>query len=152
MDLLASNSQMSSMRGITAILCGWLLAQTLKVLWGAWREKRINFRWFLWTGGMPSTHSAAVASASTVTGMYYGFDSVIFMVVLVFSLIIMFDAAGVRRAVGKQASILNTMVEDMYKGQEVGEKKLKELLGHTPFEVLAGAAFGIIVSLIVCLI
>lgn len=143
---------MSSMRGITAILCGWLLAQTLKVLWGAWREKRINFRWFLWTGGMPSTHSAAVASASTVTGMYYGFDSVIFMVVLVFSLIIMFDAAGVRRAVGKQASILNTMVEDMYKGQEVGEKKLKELLGHTPFEVLAGAAFGIIVSLIVCLI
>lgn len=136
--------------GIAAIISAWVLAQAFKVVRGVLREKRFNFRWILMTGGMPSSHSAAVASLSTVVGLYYGFQSLPFWMVLVFSLIIMFDAAGVRRAVGRQASILNKIVDEISQGGPVREKRLKELLGHTPVEVLAGAALGIAVALVFC--
>lgn len=138
-------------QGIVAILMAWILAQAFKVLTGIVREKKFNFRWILRSGGMPSSHSAAVSSLSTVTGLYYGFASIPFWIALVFSLIIMFDAAGVRRAVGRQAGILNKIADEFYSKGQVGEKRLKELLGHTPVEVFAGAALGIIVALIVCL-
>ncbi len=137
-------------QGIAAIIAAWVLAQTFKVISGVLREKRFNFRWILMTGGMPSSHSAAVASLSTVVGLYYGFGSIPFWMVLVFSLIIMFDAAGVRRAVGRQASILNKIVDEVSQGKPFREKRLKELLGHTPVEVLAGAALGIAVALVLC--
>jgi acid phosphatase family membrane protein YuiD len=96
-------------------------------------------------------HSAAVASLSTVVGLYYGFNSIPFWMVLVFTLIIMFDAAGVRRAVGRQASILNKIVDEFSRGGQIQEQRLKELLGHTPVEVLAGAGLGIAVALFFCL-
>jgi len=99
---------------------------------------------------MPSSHSAAVASLTTVVGLYYGFGSIPFGITLVYSLIIMFDAAGVRRNVGRQAVILNRIIDQMSKGQQVEEKRLKELLGHTPKEVFMGAFLGIILSLIIC--
>lgn len=138
-------------RAITAIVSAWILAQTLKITTGIIREKRFNFRWIIMTGGMPSSHSAAVASLATVVGLYYGFGSILFMMALVFSIIIMFDAAGVRRSVGRQASILNKIVDEISHGEQVQEKRLKELLGHTPIEVLAGAFLGIAVGLIFCL-
>jgi len=137
-------------QGIAAIIVAWILAQALKVVGGLFREKKLNFRWLLQSGGMPSSHSAAVASLSTVVGLYYGFGSMPFCISVVFSLVIMFDAAGVRRAVGRQAGILNKIVDEIQTGR-VQEKRLKELLGHTPIEVFAGAALGITVALLICL-
>ena len=138
-------------RGILAIVVSWALAQSLKVLVGLIRDKRFNFRWLVSSGGMPSSHTAAVASLSMVTALYYGFSSMPFWITLVFSLIIMFDAAGVRRAVGRQAGILNKVLDDIYKSGQVREERVKELLGHTPVEVFAGAALGIVVALWFCL-
>ena len=135
-------------RAFLAIFTGWFLAQTIKIIIGVIRERRFNFRWLMSTGGMPSTHSAAVAALSTVVGYYYGFSSIPFAITLVFSLITMFDAAGVRRAAGKQASVLNKMMDDIYEKGEVPEARLKELLGHTPVQVFAGAAVGIITAVI----
>ena len=138
-------------QGIAAVMSAWALAQTFKIVSGVLREKRFNFRWIIMTGGMPSSHSAAVASLSTVVGLYYGFDTILFMLALVFSVIIMFDAAGVRRAVGRQAGILNKIVDEISHGEQIQEKRLKELLGHTPIEVFAGAFLGIAVAIIFCL-
>jgi len=147
------------MRGITtaygydegqaflAVFMAWILAQSIKVLLGVIRERRFNFKWLVSTGGMPSTHSAAVAALSTVVGLYYGFGSIIFAITLVFTLIIMFDAAGVRRNVGRQATVLNQIIDDIYEKGAVADTRLKELLGHTPVEVFMGAAIGILVVL-----
>ena len=99
---------------------------------------------------MPSSHSATVASLATVVGLYYGFNSILFLVVLIFTVIIMFDAAGVRRNVGRQATILNKMLDELYEKGEVPEKRLKELLGHTPVEVFAGAFLGIFIAVLIC--
>ncbi|MBU1863494.1 MAG: divergent PAP2 family protein [Candidatus Omnitrophica bacterium] len=134
-------------RAFLAVLIAWILAQTVKVFLGIIRERRFNFRWLVSTGGMPSTHSAAVAALATVVGYYYGFGSIIFAITLVFTLITMFDAAGVRRAVGKQASVLNQVVDDLYETGEVKETRLRDLLGHTPIEVFVGAAMGILVAI-----
>jgi len=131
-------------RAFFAVFIAWVLAQVVKVTLGVIREKRFNFRWLVSTGGMPSTHSAAVSALSTVVGYYYGFGSVIFAITIVFSLVIMFDATGVRRNVGKQASALNKIFDDIYEKGEVPETPLKELLGHTPVEVFVGAAIGIL--------
>ena len=137
-------------RAALAVFLSWFLSQLIKVVRGATQEKRFNFRWLFDTGGMPSAHSATVASLSTVTGLYYGFDAVIFMIVVIFSIITMFDAAGVRRNVGRQAIILNKMLKDVYEKGEVGERRVKELLGHTPVEVFAGAFLGIIIAFLFC--
>ncbi|MBI4970462.1 MAG: divergent PAP2 family protein [Candidatus Omnitrophica bacterium] len=148
--MISFEAPFSEARGYAAVILSWLGAQTIKVVRGAIQEKKLDFRWFLNSGGMPSSHSAAVASLSTVVGLYYGFGSIPFGITLVYSLIIMFDAAGVRRNVGRQAVILNKIVDEMSKGKQLEEKRLKELLGHTPKEVFAGALFGIVMSLILC--
>ncbi len=126
----------------------WLIAQTIKVVLGVFREKRFNFKWFLGTGGMPSSHTACVTSLSTSIGVTYGFDSALFTAVLVFTLIIMFDAQTTRFTIGKQARILNQMLDDIYWKKKLDDAKVKEFLGHTPVEVFAGAALGIVVSLL----
>lgn len=136
--------------GYVAVILSWMLAQMIKVVRGIMTTKRFDFRLFLNPGGMPSSHSAAVASLTTVVGLYYGFGSVPFGITLVYSLIIMFDAAGVRRSVGRQAVILNKIVDELSEGKQVKEQRLKELLGHTPKEVFVGAFFGIIIALIFC--
>ena len=128
-------------------LVACLVAQTLKVLIGFVRERRFNFKWFIGTGGMPSSHAAGVAALSTGIGHQYGFDSAIFAVALVFTLITLFDAQGVRRSSGRQARILNRMVEDLSLRRPIQEDRLNELLGHTPVEVLAGVGIGILTSL-----
>jgi acid phosphatase family membrane protein YuiD len=103
---------------------------------------RWNMRRFVETGGMPSAHSAAVAALSTAVGLWHGFGSGLFAVTLYFSLIVMYDAAGLRRAAGRQAMVLNRLIERHFQQPEREAQKLMELLGHTPFEVLVGALLG----------
>lgn len=130
----------------TASLWSWFIAQTLKVVLTLLKEKRLNFYRFVGSGGMPSSHSAMVMGLSTSIGLGCGWDSVEYAVSFIFALIIMYDASGVRRAVGKQAMILNQMIKDRQQNKHIEEKKLKELVGHTPIEVFAGAILGIIIA------
>ena len=129
-------------------VAAWVISQFIKVLLGILREKRFNFRWFVGTGGMPSSHAAGVSALSTSIGVAYGFDSALFAVTLVFTLIILFDAQGVRFSTGKMAEVLNKMLDDIYWKKRLDDKQLKEFLGHTPIEVFAGIALGIVVSLL----
>jgi len=142
-EWMANNGLEVLFMGLTAAF--W--AQVLKLFTFAFVDKKFNFKIFTTTGGMPSAHSAAVMGVSTTVGLLHGFDSTIFAVALSFSMIIMYDAAGLRRAAGKTAACLNRMMDDFYNHdvQAIGGK-LKELLGHTPFEVFVGAALGIIYS------
>jgi uncharacterized protein len=131
---------------LTAII-GSLSAQILKLIINYINHRKLDFRILFSTGGMPSSHSASVMSLSMAVGFEEGFKSNLFAICLFFSFIVMYDAAGIRRAAGKQAEILNKIIEDLYAGKRADEK-LKELLGHTPIEVLIGAIWGIIVALI----
>lgn len=126
----------------------WFVAQFLKVILTLLSSKRLDFSRFVGSGGMPSSHSSFVTALAASVGMVKGFDSPEFAATLVFSLIIMYDAAGVRRAVGKQAKILNSIVDDFQKSKTLTfpEKRLKELVGHTPVEVFAGAVLGIVIT------
>lgn len=126
----------------------WILAQSIKVLLGVIREKRFNFRWFVGSGGMPSSHAAGVSALAASIGMTHGFNSALFAITLTFALIVFFDAQGVRRSSGKQAVILNKMLDDIYWKKKFDETQLKEFLGHTPVEVFAGAALGVVVALL----
>jgi len=137
-------------QGFVAVVLAWFSSQIIKVLRGVLTRKRFNFRWLFDTGGMPSSHSATVGSLATAVGLYYGFRSIPFLITLIFTLITLSDAAGVRRSVGRQAGILNRMLDDLYEKGQVPDTRLKELLGHTPIEVLAGALLGAMVSLLVC--
>lgn len=122
------------------------LAQFLKIF--TFSEKKIKFSRIVSSGGMPSSHSSFVTSLSTLVGMELGFNSMEFAIVAVFSIIIMYDASGVRRAVGKQAAVLNQIIDDLHHKKYIEQKKLKELVGHTPIEVLFGALLGILTALI----
>ncbi len=125
---------------------GWFIAQTIKVILGVIREKRFNFKWFVGTGGMPSSHAAGVTALATSVGLYQGVDTPLFGVTLMFSVIVICDAQGVRRATGQQAGILNAIMEDIYFKKKIPEKKLKELIGHTPFQVIMGILLGLAVA------
>lgn len=129
-------------------VAAWIIAQALKVIFGIFRERRFNFRWFVGTGGMPSSHAAGASALATSVGVTYGFDSALFAVTLLFALIVLFDAQGVRLSTGQQAEILNKMLDDIYWKKKLDEEKLKEFIGHTPVEVWAGAILGILVSLL----
>ena len=140
--------------GIEAIfsgLTGTFIAQFIKVFTYLFTHKKINFKIFTTTGGMPSSHTAGVIGLTTSIGLIDGFDSLVFAVSLGFSLIVMQDASGVRRAAGKTAATLNRLVDEfVQKNQEVKPYAvLKELLGHTPLEVFCGMILGIIVALVV---
>lgn len=121
------------------------LAQFLKIFSG---EKKIDIGRIIISGGMPSSHSSFVTCLSTMIGIKYGFKSDIFAVAAIFSMIIMYDASGVRQAVGKQASILNKILEDLHDKKPIKQEKLKELIGHTQKQVFAGALLGILVGFI----
>ncbi len=125
-----------------------VVAQFLKVIISLFIEKKINFRKFLDTGSMPSSHTASVCSLATAIGLQEGVQSVFFAISLVFAIVIMYDATGVRRAAGKQAEVLNKIIENIHKkeGYSIIEENLKELLGHTPLEVLGGAVLGFFIA------
>lgn len=135
------------------IFVAWFLAcvisQVTKITIGSVQQQRFDFRWLFGTGGMPSTHAAGVTALSTSVGMHVGVDSSLFAATLVFTIITLFDAQGVRRWSGRQAQVLNKMMEDIYFKRRIQEERLKELLGHTPREVLAGMGVGLITALAV---
>lgn len=122
----------------------WFSIQCFKVIWDLVKTKKINFKRILGAGGMPSSHTAVVTSLATMIGKEYGLESPIFAISFIFACVVMYDATGVRRAAGKQAKLLNKIVETPgLTGIEVTEK-LVEVLGHTPIQVFVGALIGII--------
>ena len=127
----------------------WLGIQIFKTVWDLVKEKKFNFKRILGAGGMPSSHSAVVCCLSTLIGRNVGLDSAIFGLAVIMSLVVMYDAAGVRRAAGKQAKILNKIVNTPGLAIETVQEKLQEVLGHTPVEVFVGALIGIIIGSIV---
>ena len=129
-------------------LLTWFFIQLFKVIYDLCTTKKFNFKRILGAGGMPSSHSAVVMSIAILIGKEYGFDSSIFALSTIFAFVVMYDAAGVRRAAGKQARLLNKIVETPgLTGLEVQER-LVEVLGHTPIQVIVGAIIGIIVGVI----
>ena len=130
---------------ITALI-GWFAAQVLKMIL-VWDKKKFDFKRIIGSGGMPSSHSSFVMALTMSIGFTQGFDSVAFAISAVMSFVVMYDAAGVRRSAGLQAAILNKLVESVMNA-DFSEKRLKELLGHTPIEVFAGAILGVIIAII----
>ncbi|MFZ3102880.1 MAG: divergent PAP2 family protein [Desulfitobacteriaceae bacterium] len=134
---------------LISAMTAWLVAQVIKVLLDLVLQKRLNIELLLSSGAFPSSHAAIVCAVALGVGKYYGWNSPIFAVAAVLAMIVMYDAAGVRRAAGKQAEVLNQLVERYYVGSDFSQKRLKELIGHTPLEVFGGALVGIIVGLVI---
>ena len=145
---------MKTMEGIlynNVLICSisaWFIAQVLKIIITRVQTKKFDFSKMVASGGMPSSHSAIVMSLSTAIGLTEGFDTIAYAMSLVFALVVMYDASGVRRAAGKQAKVLNKIVKHFENKDWHIEGELKELIGHTPVEVLAGAALGILVAML----
>lgn len=128
----------------------WVIAQSTKVFLNFFVEKKWDFRILFASGGMPSSHSALCTALTTSVALCHGVADSLFPVCLGFSLVVMYDAIGVRRHAGMQAQVLNLIVADLFQGHPISQRKLKELLGHTPSQVLAGALLGIVVACICC--
>lgn len=125
----------------------WTLAQLSKLLIILLRERRLDLSYLARAGGMPSSHSAVVVALATRVGIDSGVSSDAFALAIVFAGVVLYDAAGIRRAVSIQARILNRMLEEVIEYQRFNEKRLLELLGHTPFEVFVGAQLGLLVAM-----
>ena len=132
--------------GISAL--AWLIAQLIKIIIDLIKNKTIDIRLITSSGGMPSSHSSFVTSLATSVGLIKGFDSVDFAITFVLCMVVMYDAAGVRRAAGKQAAVINDIAAIMENYGFRMDENLKELLGHTPVEVTAGAILGIGLSIV----
>ncbi len=140
--------QLFSNKVLLTALLGWLIAQTLKVVFVLIKEKRFDIRRWVGSGGMPSSHASFVMSLLTALGFACGTDSPEFAIAAVLAFVVMYDATGVRRETGRQAEILNDIIENF--GQDSPEtvgKRLKELIGHTPVEVFVGAVLGVLIGL-----
>lgn len=126
-----------------------LIAQSAKLAIELARNRKFNFRILVETGGMPSAHSALVTALATGIGQTAGWNSTEFALATIFAVIVMYDAAGVRQAAGKQARILNQIVDEFFsEDHDLNEARLKELLGHTPFQVIVGAILGVCIAYI----
>ena len=134
---------------VTAGFC-WFIAQVLKVILALIQNKRIDWSRFVGSGGMPSSHTSFVISLTTAVGYCEGITSSLFAVCAVLSFVVMYDASGVRRATGIQAKVLNKLVDSYEETEavEISNEKLKELIGHSPLEVFAGAILGLLTSII----
>ncbi len=121
----------------------WAIAQVVKLILASIKERRFNFKWLIGTGGMPSSHAAGACALATTCGLQEGFQSVIFALATVFAIVTMFDAQGVRRSAGQQAVILNRIIDDIYWKGKLETDQLRELIGHTPLQVIIGALLGI---------
>ncbi|MCG8502637.1 MAG: divergent PAP2 family protein [Firmicutes bacterium] len=141
--------ELMSNKVIIAAVLAWFIAQILKVIFVLIGQKRIDFSRFVGAGGMPSSHSAFIVALTTSVGKNMGLNSVEFAIAFAISMIVMYDASGIRRAAGQQAKTLNKMIQQWGKHDPrfFVEERLKELLGHTPFEVVVGALLGMVVAL-----
>ncbi|MFB8791059.1 MAG: divergent PAP2 family protein [Potamolinea sp.] len=133
-------------RVLLVALIACLVAQLSKLLVELTKNRKFNLRVLVTTGGMPSSHSALVAALATGVGQTMGWASPEFAIATIFAVIVMYDAAGVRQAAGKQARILNQIIDELFEGKDFNEERLKELLGHTPFQVIVGLILGIFIS------
>jgi acid phosphatase family membrane protein YuiD len=132
-------------------LLACLIAQVSKLVIELAKNRKLNFRVLVTTGGMPSAHSALVTALATGVGQTIGWATPEFAIATIFAIIVMYDAAGVRQAAGKQARILNQMIDELFQeDSKFSEDRLKELLGHTPVQVIAGSILGVIVSWLAC--
>jgi len=129
-------------------LLAWAIAQVTKVVLTSVVQRSLNLRVLAETGGMPSSHAAIVMGLTAAVGRMNGVGSAPCAIALIFSVGVMYDAQGVRRAAGRQAAVLNRLVDDLVSMRGIQEDRLRELLGHTPFEVLVGAALGVGVGLL----
>ena len=126
-------------------LCAWMLAQLVKLLVALVQGKGLDLSFFISSGGMPSAHSAMVCALATAVGMRDGFGSAYFAITVILALVVTYDAAGVRQSVGQQSVVLNRIILELKRKEPMIkiEADLRELMGHTPFEVYIGAALGI---------
>ena len=139
---------------LISAVSAWLAAQLLKVLTGMFRERKFSLTALVFsTGGMPSSHTASVVALTTSAALTYGLDSFAFAASFMFAMVVMIDATGVRRETGEQAKILNQMMKQLFEAKniETWNRTLKELVGHTPLQVIAGAGVGVAVPLILWL-
>lgn len=133
---------------LLASVLAWALAQVSKTVGEIIKERRLVLSRLVSSGGMPSSHSALVTGLATAVGRVMGISSPAFAIAAVLAGIVMYDAAGVRRAVSIQARILNQMIDEAFQGHPFGEKRLRELIGHTPIQVFVGGLLGICVGLL----
>jgi uncharacterized protein len=129
-------------------LTAWLLAQILKVPINYIKTRKLKWTLMFSVGGMPSSHSALVTSAALSIGLYAGFNTPAFTVALTLAMVVVYDSMGIRRQAGFHAQQINLLVEELLNGHPVSEKRLKEVLGHTPREVVGGVALGILIPII----
>jgi acid phosphatase family membrane protein YuiD len=134
---------------LLSALSAWLIAQGLKVFIELITKRSMNWALLFQAGGMPSSHSAMVSALGLSTGLVYGFDSPVFSVAAVLAMIVIYDATGVRRESGRQAVLINSIIEELSKGKIPPQGKLKEVLGHTPGEALLGTLLGLSIGFVV---
>lgn len=135
---------------LISAMTAWLVAQIIKVLINFSLHRTFDIYFLVSSGGFPSSHAATVCALTVGIGKYYGWESPILAVATVLAMVVMYDAAGVRRAAGKQAEVINQLVDGLYhQMSDLSQERLKELIGHSPLEVVAGAIVGIIVGTIV---
>ena len=132
-----------------AAMLGWFLGQFLKVPIENLLKRRWN--WALWfsSGGMPSSHSSLMVSTTLSIGLYYGFGSPLFALAFAISMIVVYDAAGVRRQAGYHAQKINLLFEELLSGRPIPQERLKEVLGHTPRQVIGGVILGVLIAFMV---
>ena len=130
---------------LAAAFIAWALAQIIKLPLEYFLHRNWDWGLLLSTGGMPSSHSALVTALSVSIGLQEGFTSPLFAISWVLAMIVIYDAIGIRRHAGDHARVLNLMIDELFTGHPLAEKELKEVLGHTPREVIAGMALGIVV-------
>ena len=143
MNILLTN------RILLAAVIAWAVAQVSKTVFELIQQRKLILSRLVSSGGMPSSHTALVTGLATATGRVMGAGSATFAIAVVLASIVMYDAAGVRRAVSIQARILNQMIDEAFQGQPFAEKRLRELIGHTPIQVFVGALLGIAIGLLV---
>jgi uncharacterized protein len=131
-----------------AVMIGWIVAQALKIPTEYLRSRRWMWAMFLAAGGMPSSHSALMVSGTLAVGLYHGFDNPLFAIAVGITMIIAHDASGVRRQAGMHAERINVLFGELLKGHNLSEKDLKEVIGHTPLEVVGGIILGLIVAFV----
>ncbi len=131
---------------LLSALISWTLAQALKVLIHFLQSSEWNWALLFRAGGMPSSHSAMVSATAHAIGLFHGFSKPLFGLAIVFALIVIYDATGIRRQAGKQAALLNSMIEDISRGKLAQQRKLREVLGHTPGEAITGMMLGIFLA------
>lgn len=127
-------------------LIGWFLAQTLKIPIDYITSRQWKWALFFAAGGMPSSHSALVTSTAMAVGLFHGFDDPLFAVATALAMVVVYDATGVRRQAGMQATRINILVNELLQGHPLNDKQLREVLGHTPLEAVGGVLLGLVVA------